>query len=373
MLRQLIVYLRANRSQIYKFARKVGIDERDILGLIDRERELTFEQLRQVASKLKVSLSDLLGETSEKINFHFRSNAVNFNQLLVTEKAGLLINSLHAIVSKYNQSSSMPNQIELEDERGIRELANAVRVSLLSNDYGRPLLDLAYLIADRYNIYIIVKDIGADGVSAIIDEYAYIVISPRFGPRMLFTLAHELAHHILRHHENGLIIDFSHDHLYSKGGESRSERAANEFASNLLMPASSFARKIIEVKGQNEHKGTLIGDFDILLTSFHFGVSFEVAALRCEKLGLLPSGSARSMYEVVKKEFRSPELRGKASGAYRDDQPIFPLAASNNVLYSLFKAIDEGEISASKAASMIGISLEMLLDVHNQLSDELYN
>lgn len=62
----------------------------------------------------------------------------------------------------------------------------------------------------------------------------------RLGTRRRFTLAHELGHHLLRH-SSSFQVDFA-----ESGGTTgeapgynwRHERAANEFAANLLMPAN---------------------------------------------------------------------------------------------------------------------------------------
>lgn len=64
--------------------------------------------------------------------------------------------------------------------------------------------------------------------------------------RQRFTLAHELGHHLLRH-ADAFHLDLGGDLAPNATGEHpgydwRAERAANEFAANLLMPASMVRR-----------------------------------------------------------------------------------------------------------------------------------
>jgi Zn-dependent peptidase ImmA (M78 family)/DNA-binding XRE family transcriptional regulator len=68
--------------------------------------------------------------------------------------------------------------------------------------------------------------------------------------RQRFTLAHELGHHLLRHVDE-FHLDLGGDLSPNATGEHpgynwRAERAANEFAANLLMPASMIRRASAE-------------------------------------------------------------------------------------------------------------------------------
>jgi Zn-dependent peptidase ImmA (M78 family) len=64
--------------------------------------------------------------------------------------------------------------------------------------------------------------------------------------RQRFTLAHELGHHLLRHADT-FHLDLGGDLAPNATGghpnyDWRAERAANEFAASLLMPASMVRR-----------------------------------------------------------------------------------------------------------------------------------
>jgi Zn-dependent peptidase ImmA (M78 family)/DNA-binding XRE family transcriptional regulator len=95
--------------------------------------------------------------------------------------------------------------------------------------------------------------------------------------RRRFTLAHELGHHLLRHSAS-FHLDF-----FDAGGSAgdapgynwQHERAANEFAANLLLPADVVRRAADRVS-----------DIDELATAFD--VSRQAMAFRLAALGLRP-------------------------------------------------------------------------------------
>lgn len=93
--------------------------------------------------------------------------------------------------------------------------------------------------------------------------------------RRRFTLAHELGHHLLRHSAS-FHVDFGD--VVGGAGEPpgynwQHERAANEFAANLLMPADAVRR---------EHSL----DSDIEVLAARFAVSRQAMGFRLAALGL---------------------------------------------------------------------------------------
>jgi Zn-dependent peptidase ImmA (M78 family)/DNA-binding XRE family transcriptional regulator len=95
--------------------------------------------------------------------------------------------------------------------------------------------------------------------------------------RRRFTLAHELGHHLLRHSAS-FHLDF-----FDAGGSAgdapgynwQHERAANEFAANLLMPADLVRRESDRVSAINQ-------------LAVAFDVSRQAMAFRLATLGLRP-------------------------------------------------------------------------------------
>jgi transcriptional regulator with XRE-family HTH domain len=97
------------------------------------------------------------------------------------------------------------------------------------------------------------------------------------GQRRRFTLAHELGHHLLRHSAS-FHLDF-----FDAGGSAgdapgynwQHERAANEFAANLLMPASAVRQAADRTS-------------DVEYLASAFDVSRQAMAFRLTALGLRP-------------------------------------------------------------------------------------
>jgi transcriptional regulator with XRE-family HTH domain len=86
-----------------------------------------------------------------------------------------------------------------------------------------------------------------DGLVLELDTGAVIWVNKNQAPtRQRFTLAHELGHHLLRHADT-FHLDLGGDLAPNATGghpnyDWRAERAANEFAASLLMPASMVRR-----------------------------------------------------------------------------------------------------------------------------------
>ncbi|RZK44850.1 MAG: ImmA/IrrE family metallo-endopeptidase [Hymenobacter sp.] len=365
MIAQLISFLRSNPDQVQPFSEKVGINFAHINDVLKEEDKFSFNDLKQLSDKLKISINQLLSNKTNEINFQFRSNAVNINQVIIEERVNNIIDTIHPIVTEYGRLSSIANRDEFVFPDDPYVAADIVRAALLDEDASRPILDLAQLLCERLNIYLIINGIGADGVSAFIDGYAYIIVSPRFGARMLFTLAHELGHLVLQHHQNALQIDFGGINTFRKKNIPDYERYANAFASQLLMPKHELGKALIKFKRNNNIPFDYVGDIDIIFLAYYFGTSFEVAAMRCEQLNLIEKGGARSLYEKVVKEYKSPEKRGKDVGLERVIESIFPNVASPNLLRCMFNAIENGDISASKVATLFGINIQQLFTFHS--------
>jgi Zn-dependent peptidase ImmA (M78 family) len=86
-----------------------------------------------------------------------------------------------------------------------------------------------------------------DGVVVELDGGAVIWVNEtQAKTRQRFTLAHELGHHLLRH-VDAFHLDLGGELAPSATGRNpgydwRAERSANEFAANLLMPATMIRR-----------------------------------------------------------------------------------------------------------------------------------
>src|SRR5207244_12524452 len=77
------------------------------------------------------------------------------------------------------------------------------------------------------------------------------------------------------------------------------------------MPARGVGIALDKIRSMQKRVAEEIGDLEILLLSRIYGVSFYVAAKRCEDLGLLPKGGAASLSDVITKKYESTEKRAE--------------------------------------------------------------
>lgn len=243
-------------------------------------------------------------------------------------------------------------------------LADKFRALYYREDLVSPIFGLPKLITEELAVLLfIVPEDGIEGASAIVGGRAFIFLSPRtFKPRMLFTLAHELGHLVAGHLRGNEVacIDEANTLGTLSRSRSKSEQFADAFASALLLPAKGVGIALAKLREALKTSGSL-GDIEILYLSRIFGVSFEVAARRCEDLQLLPNGGARSLYEWLVKEHGSPEKRADGLGL-----PVRPDIEFANVPSELIDvAIDKirtGELSIGKASSMLRMTIPQLYD-----------
>jgi len=106
-----------------------------------------------------------------------------------------------------------------------------------------------------------------------------------------------------------------------------------------------------------------VGDIEILWLSRFFGVSFEVAARRCEELELLPAGGSVALTGRLKKDFGSPERRAEQLGLPPRPKVSIP-KLSPNLLSVIVRKIKSGKISVGWASERFGLSIDELYKAH---------
>ncbi len=351
-------------SNILKFnvsndelAKKSGLEEARIAEIINGSKEPFMAEVRAIARALKVRPEFLMAEDNvyESVNTLFREN-INSNLNPVYDKISyMLTNAVNILSGSYSVENIHAAFPEVSnDYEGVLKIATIFRQKYFNSDFVTPLLNLPEIATEQLNCVSIVTEIGKsiDGVSAIINDIPFIIISPRFKPRMLFTFAHELGH-IIAHHgdkENFAVVD-DYKLFSRKRGQ---EIFAHAFASEILLPQEGVAYTLKTIRDLLSIKGDHFGEIEILYLSRIYGVSFEVAALRCENLGVIPQGSAISLYESLIKEYGSPEKRADQLGLLERPDIVFP-AISRNLMDTIIEKINSGDLSLGKAAELLSI------------------
>lgn len=150
------------------------------------------------------------------------------------------------------------------------------------------------------------------------------------GERQRFTLAHELAHLVLR------FVDMQ---------DAEQEKAADRFAGAWLMPKDTMIRLL------GSHRTSIsIGELVDLKKIFQ--VSVASLAVRCSQLGVLP----KAAYGRLWGQIRALGWNGPGSS-----EPYkLPAEVPQRMERMCLRAVAEGAISESKAAELLSISVREL-------------
>ncbi len=236
-------------------------------------------------------------------------------------------------------------------------LSKIARALLYPDDANGPIPDLGECLGNLDGL--IVSKLGYsryEGVSVIAGNYCFIFVSPRFSGRMLFTLGHEFGH-LVSDHAGGQFARFEKAKQIGTFGErSRIEAFVDAFASCLLMPDTGLGKFLAFAREHLDLSTERITDRDILMIARFFGVSFEVAGLRLENLGLLKGGVTFGLADYLRKEFKSPERRADALGISPREKVIIP-TISPQLSRPLLAALRNGDVSIGWASNNFGYSI----------------
>jgi Zn-dependent peptidase ImmA (M78 family) len=332
---------------------------------IKKGAEPSLAELRRLASALSIPLTYFLAppRSREKVDLLFRQNFSGSrvpNHSTMDFLAARMGYSLDLLES-YPNGRGMLQEIDVKGEtyESAEQASRHFRELFFEANQVGPLLELPRLLTEKLKIIVFVGNLREfDGASAVIEGQSFIFVSSRYAPRMLFTLAHELGHLIAHSKidERFAVLDRGTGEARIGKSHNPKEAFADTFASCLLLPIAGVGaalRTIREVLGVTADE---IGDVELLYLSRIFGVSFQVAARRCEELDLLPSGGARSLYEKLCAEYGSPEKRAESLSL--PERPNIEFSAVPPMLIeATLEKIRAGEISIGRASELLGVSL----------------
>jgi Zn-dependent peptidase ImmA (M78 family) len=349
-------------------AKKSGISIERIDGFLAGRDEPTMSDIRKLSKALKLSIDFLISgsEKFEKINVLFRDAIKNMNEKQKADKLSYMVGNSFSLLTEFQ-----PNELlfggfpSVENTyKNARLLAAKFRELFCNADFLIPLLHLPKIVSEELKCIVFVTELGkdVDGASAIINKIPFIFISPRFEPRMLFTLAHELAHIIAHHNQNEDFAKVDHYISTLTRNKSKDEGFANAFASELLLPEEGVAVTLQKIRKHFSITGNL-GDVEIIYLSRIYGVSFDAAAKRCEDMKLIPTGGAASLSENLKERHGSAEKRAEGLRIPERPRIEFP-KVSSSLIKSAIDKVYKGEISLGKASEILSIPFAEILK-HN--------
>lgn len=367
-MQNIIEHIRNSGYSNESIAKKAGIQPERLTSIMTGLTEPNMSEVRKIAKALKLPTNLLISNTNqyEEINVLFRQAVKSNKERQSADKISYFIGNALSLLDNYRVNDSFFKNLQslANTFNNARLLAAKFREFYCNSDFFTPLLHLPRLVSEELKCVLFIIDLGndTDGASAIINKVPFIFLSPSFEPRMLFTLAHELAH-VISHHNSDINFAKVDKHITELGrNQFKDEAFANAFASELLMPEEAVGVTLIKLRKFFNNTGP-IGDVEIIHLSRIYGVSFDVAAKRCEDLNLLPTGGAVSLSEQIKKEFGSAEKRAEALNLTHRPKIIFP-KVSSFLIDSAINKIYNREISIGKASEILSVPMSELMN-HN--------
>lgn len=173
-----------------------------------------------------------------------------------------------------------------------------------------------------------------DGLSGFADDIPVIVINKNFSPeRKRFTSLHELGHLMMTFPES---MD-----------PRKMESMCNLFASELLLPAEVF----------REIAGTILRGKvslqDLAVIQREYGISIDAMMYKAWKLGMIPESKYKN-YHIMKST--RPAFKKYAEASRIPDE------SSDHFERLVYKAFNGDLISTSKAASLLDVSADEVLE-----------
>lgn len=364
-------HLRHSGRDLSELAREAGINEQRLNELLAGS-DPTLQELRKLASGLGIAPTALARpydfENSPSMLFRRSSRPLEAKHFPAVERLSTQIAQSSSLVAGTASTRWSPPD-DVGGGGGPEDLAERFRDRFLNGDQVGPLLSLPRIVSDSLGIALFVSSgLRFDGASALVNGVPYIFVSPRFPPRMLFTLAHELAH-LLTHHSSTefAVFDPENSTGHSNQHTHSMERDADAFASCLLLPRAGVGVSLGAIRRLTGAMASQIGDVELLLLARIYGVSFQVAAFRCEGLSLLPRGGAASLYENLRREYGSPEKRAEELGLPPRPEVDFPWVSAR-LLSSVLDRVRRGTMSVGAAASALNTTVAGLVRANRTYS-----
>lgn len=230
----------------------------------------------------------------------------------------------------------------IERAEEIEDVAVTTRARLRLGD--GPLSDIFPILRDA-GLMVAARDFGKgfDGLYIRGEPGLVVLNASCFLPRLRFTAAHELGHHVLGHSSTADVNIFD--------DQSPAERDARMFAASFLMPRAKM----------HEYVGGRPADLDghaIVRIAERLGVSYESAVYRIHNLGLISAAKRDRLLgeraAALSEKFREQRLATSLLPAEFTDSAV---AAYANRRLSLGRLAELLEEDPARVADSLGDSL----------------
>lgn len=335
----------------------------------------TLGEMRGIAKALQIPLTSLLergSETAEPIKMLFRQTLEQREAVEVASHVDILSTQVRDALSIARGLPSNLAWLSLFNGMEPAPANASAFADLFRQKFGgiddlEPFPDLAQVLASMGVLLLFSRDPAIEGVSAIVEGHAIVIIGPRtFKPRMLFTIAHELGHLVAHHDQQAQ----GYAHLDREADWSRSprrneEKFADAFASALLLPKHGVLSALKVVR---EHLGISeqpLGAAEIAWIAHLFHVSFEVAARRFETFDLLPASGARAFYQRLQDDFKNPEKFATSVGVPARQELV--IETTPVLMQSAASKVRDGKLSLGKAAELLNVPVSAIVAANSEI------
>jgi Zn-dependent peptidase ImmA (M78 family) len=358
---------------VEKAAKKAGMSP-DRFEQVASGAKATLGEMRGIAKALQIPVTSLMERehgAAEPIKMLFRQTLEQREAIEVATHVDVLSAQVRDALSI---ARGLPSNLAWLDifngmeptPANASAFADAFRQKFGGINDLEPFPDLAQVLAGMGVLLLFSRDPTIEGVSAIVEGYAIVIIGPRsFKPRMLFTVAHELGH-LAAHHDRRTQ---GYAHLDSEADRSHrsrrtEEKFADAFASALLLPEHGVLRALKVVREHLGFSQQPLSAVEIAWIAHLFHVSFEVAARRFEAFGLLPTSGARAFYQRLQDDFKNPaKFAAEVGVPARHELVIETTPALMQIAAVKVRA---GKLSLGKAAELLNVPVSAILVANSE-------
>lgn len=311
------------------------------------KKDLNLGELQKICEALEVSPTIFLREDRPKRKSFFDDPFFRDEEQISIEIKGRIKSYLPKISKAYDIKRSLgdsPLNIDairpgyrVTNEKSSKELAIWIREKYGLGRWG---IDIFSLVRNSFNIYVLGENLdGISGIYSCDSKLNPIIVynsDQAYQQRNVFTLAHELGHHLIEEGETK--ID------KNQMPQTNSEKLADDFASELLVPEVSI-REVFKKNFPTEE--AKIGRDQLIEASEIFKVSYSAINYRLCKLRLISNGTYERLksYPVMDSESYKPH-------SYYCAVPLL-----EQIRRDLEVAIRKGKIGTIKAESILGTEI----------------
>ena len=301
-----------------QMAEHLDVSHQTIKKYEDEKLMPSSQRLIEIAKLLNVNIGDLLNTYSvPKLKFeNFRKQS----KLSKTKEKGLYM-LISDEIAKYIEILDLANEMYSFDKtkwsfdvNSINDIESiAIKVRKILGVSDECALDNLTDKLEDNNFLILEIDYEEkfDGFCEYVDNLAFIILSSKGYERNRFTLAHELAHLILKFEE--------------KLNDKEIEHYCDYFASCLLMPKVAM-KKELEFRNNSITRNVSINE--IILIAKEYKVSLNAVIMRLNDLGIIDDYKKRNLFILLSKNgLKTRQLKLVDEHPSRKEKIIFRLEA----------------------------------------------